>query len=290
METNISDINNLDADALLPPHKRLLAGLKKHVPEAHSPAPPTSCGTDNDYDIRLNSLMRAYLSNPNLSNKEIAEASKHTAIKAAEIAEAKRANAEQKAAKAAKAVAAAKSALELVATLEDEAAKKDKRLKKNKTKKHVHVQELYDTDKGGNSNCGSDEEVARNLHRAINSSPRILKSPIGHKRKKMRVDTEGYVKEIDKVDLDNGNSKTGQVSLEKDGFAEPLNGLGKKKGRIKQKTLSLSVCSFRDQTSPKDEVKSCVGTSGNGLMPVETWKCQEHRAPECVSQNKVMQL
>ncbi|GFP82250.1 hypothetical protein PHJA_000368200 [Phtheirospermum japonicum] len=292
MEANTCDINHLEADVLLPPHKRLLAGLKK----------PTSCGADSEYDIRLNNLLLAHLSNPNLSNKEIAEASKRAAIEAAKIAEAKRANAEQKAAKAAKAVAAAKSALELVATLEDEAAKKDKCLKKNKAKKHVHVQELYDTDKGGNSTCGADEEMARNLHRAINSSPRILKSPTGHKRKKMTVDTEGYVKEIetitvdlnsskrDKVDLDNGNGKSSRVGLEKDEFSEPLNGLGKKRGRIKQKKLSLSVCSFRDQTSPKDEVRSCVETSDNGLMPVETWKCQEFRAPACVSQNKVMQL
>ncbi|KAL3653550.1 hypothetical protein CASFOL_003231 [Castilleja foliolosa] len=273
METKKCDINHLDADALLPPHKRLLAGLKKHVPEAHSLAPPTSCGADYTYDIHLNNLLQAHLSNPNLSNKEIAESSKLAAIKAAEIAETKRANAEQKAAKAAKAVSAAKSALALVATLEDEAAK-----------------ELNDMDKGDNSNCGADEEMARNLHRAIKNSTSILKSPVGHKPKKMKVDTEGCVKEIDKVDLDNVNGKMGRVSLEKDGFSEPLNGLGKKKGRVKKKKLSLSICSFRDQTSPKDELKSCVGTSDNGTMPVETWKCKEFRTPARVSQNEVMQL
>ncbi|KAK6155667.1 hypothetical protein DH2020_009915 [Rehmannia glutinosa] len=145
------------------------------------------------------------------------------------------------------------------------------------------------------------------------------------------VDTEGPIKVIDmimvdlnsskhdrddKVILDNGDG----LNLEnddsrvtpRDKISESLDSIGKKRGRIKQKKLPLSICSFRDQTSPKEGLKSpgmplsedtnrtaagnrplsSAGTSGNSLMPVERtsmWKCQEFRAPACVSQNKVMQ-
>jgi hypothetical protein len=34
MDANICDVNHLDADVLLPPRKRLLAGLKKQSSEA----------------------------------------------------------------------------------------------------------------------------------------------------------------------------------------------------------------------------------------------------------------
>ncbi|KAI3458113.1 hypothetical protein Pfo_014776 [Paulownia fortunei] len=378
MEMTTCDVNHLDADALLPPRKRLLAGLKKQSSDANSPAPSTSRSAESEYDTRLNNLLRSHLSNPNLSNEEIVEASRHAAIKAAKVAEAARANAEQKAAKAAKAVAAAKSALDLVATLSEEAANKDKCQKKNRMKKHVPVQALYNKNKG-NSNCRTDEELARKLHRAINSSPRILKNSPGsdsknHKHKKLKgsassgrtsiynavptgegnrpfiatsnsngvgeVDTEGPVKEIDmimvdlntskhdrddEVSLDSGegsrpsrsdrlNLENGEVGvLSKDKFSESLDGFGKKRGRIKQKKLPLSICSFRDQTSPKEELKPrgmpqsedstkgtavgnqplfSVGASGSSLMPVERpsmWKCQAFKAPTCVTQNKVMQ-
>lgn len=76
----------------------------------------------------------------------------------------------------------------------------------------------------------------------------------------------------------------------------------KKKGRLKQKKLPLSICSFRDQASPKEDLKSKSSssfdeninkgtTSNNPIFPLERpmWKCQTFKAPTCVEQNKVMQ-
>ncbi|KAL0400716.1 UNVERIFIED_CONTAM: hypothetical protein Slati_4101500 [Sesamum latifolium] len=348
METNRCDVNHLDADALLPPRKRLLAGLKRQSSDVNSCAPSTSRSAEIEYDTRLNNLLRGC-----------------------------KGWAEQKAAKAAKAMAAAKTALDLVATLE-EAASKEKCLKANKMKKHVPVQALYNKNKG-KSNCRTDEELARKLHQSINSSPRILKNSSGsdsknHKRTRLKtsassgrtsicsgippgegnhpsintsngyrvveVDTEGPVKVIDTIMVDlntinpdrddgirseNGEgwqpSKTDQLKLQngevgvpsKDKSPESLDSFGKKRGRIKQKKLPLSICSFRDQTSPKEELKSQgmpqskdnssktavsnqpvfpIATSGNSLMPIERtpmWKCQAFKAPACFTQNKVMQ-
>ncbi|KAK4436278.1 hypothetical protein Salat_0791500 [Sesamum alatum] len=380
METNTCNVNNLDSDALLPPRKRLLAGLKRQNSDVNSPPPfplsPNCAGSKND---ACNNIYRSQLSNPNLSSEEIVEASRIAAIEAAKVAEAARANAEEKAAKAAKAVAAAKSALELVATLSEEASNKEKGLRKNKMKKHVPVETLYNKNKG-NSNCRTDEELARKLHQAINSSPRILKNASGsdtknHKHKRLKssaaserpsissgvpvaegnrpssatsngnvvvgeTDNEGSIKKIDMImvdlntsksdkgdqlKLDNGEGrrvpgKSDQVKsgnrevealLSKDKFAESLESFGKKRGRIKQKKLPLSICSFRD--GPKEELKSqgmlqlednavrtavgnqplfSMGPSSSSLMPVDKtsmWKCQSFKAPACVKQNKVMQ-
>lgn len=368
METNTCNVNHLDADAHLPPRKRLLAGLKRQNSDVNSPAPSTPSSAGSESDVRLNNALRSQLSNPSLSNEEIVEASRIAAMKAAKVAEAARANAEEKAAKAAKAVAAAKSALDLVAILSDETSIKERFLKKNKMKKHVTVEALYNKNKGS-TNCRTDEELARNLHRVINSSPRILKNTSGsdvknHRHKRLKssaasgrtsitsgdpvgegdgpsaaksngngvvgeVDAGSSVKKIDvimvdlnaskhdngdQLKLDNGEgsrlSKTERLKLD-DG--EVLDSFGKKRGRIKQKKLPLSICSFKDQTSLKEEVKPegvqlsegnavktgadnqplfSMGPSSNGLMPVERapmWKCQSFKAPACVKQNKVMQ-
>ncbi|PIN20291.1 hypothetical protein CDL12_07025 [Handroanthus impetiginosus] len=357
METNKCNVNHLDTDALLPPRKRLLAGLKRQNSDVNSPAPSTPSSVVRENAAHLNNVSRAHLSNPNLSNEEIVEASRIAAIEAAKVAEAARANAEDKAAKAAKAVAAAKSALELVATL-SEAANKEKYQKRNKMKKHVTVEALYNKNKG-NTNYRKDEELARRLHRDINSSPRILKNSPGsdtknHKHKRMKnsafsgrtdicggvpvgegsrpstatsnennnivgeAESEGYIKKIDTImvdlntstpnkgdqlKLDNGEgfrpSKADRPNLEnseaealpsKDKFTESLDSFGRKRGRIKQKKLPLSICSFRDQTGPKEEMKH----QGNQpMLPVERpsmWKCQSFKALACVNkQNKVMQ-
>ncbi|XP_021300984.1 uncharacterized protein LOC110429329 [Herrania umbratica] len=205
MEANICDINHLDADVLLPPRKRLLAGFKKQASNANgssdqptvassssslpSPSPsPSPSTSSSDVNTHLNNLLSSHINNPNLSPEEILEASRAAAIAAAKAAEAARAAAEEKAAIAAKAVAAAKSALDLVAALSEETVSKDRYLKKNKLKKHVPVQLLYKKHQPIENNR-TDEELAHRLHRAINSSPRILKnSPTsewkGHRHKR----------------------------------------------------------------------------------------------------------
>ena len=206
MEANIWDVNHLDADVVLPPRKRLLAGLKKHSSDgdsslqlslAASPASasasastPQSSPSSNEFSARLSNLLSSH--NADLSPEEILEASKSAATAALKAAEAARAAAEDKAAIAAKAVAAAKSALDLVACFPEESVK-ERHLKKNKLKKHVPVQLLY-TKYQPIENCNKDEELARKLHRAINSSPRITKNSSGsdskdHKHKKPKIST-----------------------------------------------------------------------------------------------------
>ncbi|KZV41024.1 hypothetical protein F511_14000 [Dorcoceras hygrometricum] len=372
---NACDATDLDADALLPPRKRLLAGLKRQSSDVNFPVMSNSSNAGSEFDVHLNHLLGSQLSNPNTTIEEIVEASRHAATEAAKIAGIARANAEDKAAKAAKAVAAAKNALELVATLSEEASKKEHRLKKNKLKKHIPVESLYSKIKG-KTNCRADEELARNLHRSINSSPRISKSlPSSdaktHKHKKIKssacyekthilggglvgegnrpsiaistgnciqgeVSTKGPVKEIEetRVDLNTPRSdKVGKPTLfhreeshpsttdrtklehreievlnSKDKVADTFDGFGKKRGRVKQKKLPLSICSFRDKTGPKEwqkskglrqsEDNSSGVAAGNrptfpdSLIPVErtsVWKCQAFKAPACVKQNKVIQ-
>ncbi|KAL3650515.1 hypothetical protein CASFOL_006918 [Castilleja foliolosa] len=317
--------NHLEADALLPPRKRLLAGLKRQTSDVNSPSP-----SKNDTCPNKNNLFLSELSNSNLSIEEIVEASRISAIEATKIAEAARAKAEEKATKAAKAFTAAKNALDLVATLSDEMDKKEKCVKNNKMKKRVTVEELYNSKHKGNSNSRTDEEVARNLHSAINSSPRILKnsdkkSHNMHKKMKSSVfsgranicgeisnNGNGVVGYLDaevlntskpdkSEDLDNGErGRAGKTETIKLGNSEVLESYGRKRGRIKQKKLPLSICSFRDQTGPREELKSNGSnqdsfSSGRNLMPGERastslWKCQSLKAPTCVKQNKVMQL
>ncbi|GMI86303.1 hypothetical protein like AT4G35510 [Hibiscus trionum] len=194
MEANICDINHLDADVLLPPRKRLLAGFKKQASNANgasdqptvasssssppaspspSPSSPSPSTSSSDVNGHLkNLLMSSHLYNPNLSPEEIFEASRAAAASAAKAAETARAAAEEKAAIAAKAIAAAKDALDIVAKFSEDT---DRRLKKNKLKKHVPVQLLYKRHEPVES-PRTDEELARKLHRAINSSPRISKN------------------------------------------------------------------------------------------------------------------
>ncbi|KAJ7944046.1 PHD finger-like protein [Quillaja saponaria] len=202
---NVCDINHLDTDVLLPPRKRLLAGLKKQTLDSQAVSHPylvaSSCATvsvdasspssslDN-FNTCLKNLVSSHLNNANLSPEQIVEASNSAAIAAVKGAQAARASAEEKAAIAAKAVAAAKSALDLVASFSEEVYSKERYLKKNKLKKHLPVQLLYKKYQPIEKNR-TDEELAHKLHRAINSSPRISKNSSnsdlkGHKHKKLK--------------------------------------------------------------------------------------------------------
>ncbi|KAK1589595.1 hypothetical protein Q3G72_035595 [Acer saccharum] len=195
MEANICDINHIDADVLLPPRKRLLAGYKKqssdangnydggsHQPmDASSSSPPSSSSSEF---ARLNNL----LNSSNLSNEEIAKLAKSAATAASKAAQEARAAAEEKAAIATKAITAVKNALALVDSFNEEPASKEKSPRKNKLKKHVPVQLLYKKPQTA-EDSNTDEELARRLHRAMNSSPRITKNVSsseakGHKQKK----------------------------------------------------------------------------------------------------------
>ncbi|XP_057958749.1 uncharacterized protein LOC131151525 [Malania oleifera] len=363
MEANVCDINRLEGDVLLPPRKRLLAGLKKQNPNGKSHILSVFPTASSEFNTRLNNLLSSHLNDPNLSTEDIAEASKSAAVAAVKVAEAARAAAEEKAAVAAKAVAAAKSALELVASFSEEAASKERHLKRNKLKKQVPVQLLYRKHEQVEGRS-TDEELARKLHRDMNSSPRISKNCSSsdwknnkHKKpktinmvEKTRVpngsivlersssstcnghavegmaDSEGSIREVYTVKTNQKGLKSKKANkLEinireveaghsKEKISEILDDactVGKKRGRIKLKKLPLSICTFRDQANPKEEMKArhsplteenrgksaggnesllSVESSASGVMPIEAasvWKCQEFKAPECVKQNKI---
>lgn len=389
MDAN-EETNHLDSDALLPPRKRLLAGLKKQScsestsqSQENNPSPspspsPVSPNPLSEFNVRLNNLLTSYKNGSNMSPEEIAKAAGLAAEVAAKAAENARASAEEKAAIAAKAVAAAKNALDLVASISEETStsRDDRHLRKNKLKKHVPVQLLYKKNQPV-ENCGTDEELARRLHRAMNSSPRISKHSPGssdsknHKHKKLKIsppnekngigigillrdghnngivhgngklplecngdaieegiDCEGSNEEtytdkmddkasksskLDEVEVDSGEA---QSSHSKEKAFEPSEDTcinGRKRGRIKQKKLSLSICSFKDQANPKEEVnltnslltraradKSTarhvsllpIESSSDNVTPIEvapTWKCQDFKVSQCINQDKVVQ-
>lgn len=325
MEGNAYNINDLDSDVLLPPRKRLLAGLKKQIDV--SPCIPSSPVYDNmgfEFDIRLNNLLKFHSDDCNRSIEEIVEASRVAAAEAVKLAKAARAIADEKAAKAAEAMAAAKSAIKLVDTFSDEVMGRDKYSKKNKMKKHVPVQTLYNKYKG-TKNCRMDEDLARTLSRTINSAPRIsknstsdsknhkykrlkssspsedakhqngstswegnrpstsngIKGPNGPSQKKDLTRVELSTAKFNKADLrkmENGeSSKSSKADCLKteNGQGEPMNSkekfeespddkcnIGKKKGRMKQKKLPLTL---KDKVNHKKDMNSNRSSSATAI-------------------------
>lgn len=291
---------NLDADARLPPRKRLLAGLKKQNGDGSSPSSPL-LSMSTEMSNRLRDLLNNNLNGCNGLSEEIVDASRSAALAAAEVAAAAKAAAEEKAAVAVKAVAAAKTALELVAAFSAKKSRKDRGVWDDKTKKHVPVQVLYRKKRKRGDKNETDEELARKLHRVINSSPRILKSssssdPKFHNhrkhRKKLKFETAtnsngggklSYTPET-KIDQDDtvrgGNmgqledkalecTKTDGLEMKSvhtnadaeaghltDQALEDSVRTNRKRGRIKQKKLSLSLCTVRDRENTKEDPKS----------------------------------
>lgn len=306
MEANICDVNRLDSDVLLPPRKRLLACLKKQNSDINgSPNPPSTCTPLSKLDTRISYLLRAHLSTDNPSQEEIVEASRSAAEVAVKVAMAARALAEEKAVIASKAMAAAKKALELVAIVDDQEtpSSPEQNSKKNK---HVEVQMLYNNKKprleNGKTN---DEELARKLHQAINSSPRISKSGVpvphdlkGHKHKKVsengRISNGGIIGEGISISPSTNDKELENMTNSKMENGDPSS-FGRKRGRMKQKKLPLSICHDRDQSNPKEDHTSKSSLSvgpppGSNVVERNLWKCQAFKATTCVKQNKVMQL
>ncbi|CAN1215556.1 hypothetical protein LINPERPRIM_LOCUS281 [Linum perenne] len=275
MDANICDINHLDADVLLPPRKRLLAGFKKQTFDAAGgvvappPSPPST-----QFQCSLGDLVSGHFNgHRNLSPEQIVDASRSAADTAVKAAEAARAAAQDKATTAAKAVLAAKEALALVASF-SEVVDRERHIRKNKLKKHVQVQLLYKKHQPvEHRDKGDDEELARRLHRVMNSSPRISRNPSegkGNKNKKLKASPtsadKGKVSNgrmvFDELLCAGGHEVAGQ--LESDGAessqwrdklkvsGDVMVSPGKKRGRLKMKKLPLSFCNARDQASPKE--------------------------------------
>ncbi|KAI3824237.1 hypothetical protein L1987_05687 [Smallanthus sonchifolius] len=311
MEGNACGVNHLDSDVLLPPRKRLLACLKRQNSDANGNSnsnlnlyAPSTCNSLDQIDTRISCLLKAHLSSENPSQEEIVAASRTAAEVAVKVAMAARAAAQEKAVIAAKAMAAAKKALELVASVDDGQellSLAEQQVKKHKSKKQVDVQMLYENRNPGVENGKTnDEELARKLHHAINSSPRISKGGApsdvkSHKHKKLKTSENGrlsngsIVGENEKEVENMTKSNMGNGSKAKSGDEDNTT-FGRKRGRMKQKKLPLSICHDKAQATPKEDVTSrsplSVGPSAGGPL----WKCQAFKAPACVKQNKVMQL
>nr|XP_043607011.1 uncharacterized protein LOC122578998 [Erigeron canadensis] len=327
MESNVCDVNRLDSDVLLPPRKRLLAGLKKQNGDVNGNGNGNVNGYGNgngngnsvldELDSRISYLLKAHLSNDNPSEEEIVAASRAAAEVAVKVALTARAAAQEKAVIAAKAMAAAKKALEVVATLDGDQAvggSVEERMRKNKSIKQVELQVLYNnkTPKLDSNGKANDEEVARKLHQAINSSPRITKGGVpsdvkSPKQKKLKSSiffgndriSNGSIPgvKISPSSNDKEVENTTKLIIENEPKAksgdEDITTLGRKRGRMKQKKLPLSICHDRDQATLKEDgsLRSplSAGPSANSVERGTLWKCQSFKAPACVKQNKVMQ-
>ncbi|WVZ78378.1 hypothetical protein U9M48_026100 [Paspalum notatum var. saurae] len=176
-----------DLNTHLPPRKRLLAGLRTAAPacDAAEPELLPSPLASGDLAARLREM--ALAANASASSpEEMIEVARVAAAAAADAAVAARAAAAEKAAVAAKARAAARAAMEFLDSFSraGAASRNALQFKVKSRKKHVQVKMLYrpngtvagDAPKPRRRKQ-SDEEIARNLHRAMNSSPRI--SPTG---------------------------------------------------------------------------------------------------------------
>lgn len=254
METNLCDINHLDSNVLLPPRKRLLACLKKQNLDGNFNN--SSTFHDTVFEARANSLMNFRMGNPNLSLEEAVESSRRAATSAHELAVRARAVAVEKSEIAARAMAAAKRALDLAASISEDEENKERYLKKNR------IQTLYNK-KRAIDKSRTDEELARNLHRAMNSSPRIsTRSPGPSTRnKRLKFNGNGFVDEspwkFDKMEVvENGDvARSSHVDENKLESLADADRTCREKGKTKQKKLLLSICSFRGRLNPEEEMK-----------------------------------
>ncbi|VAI63849.1 uncharacterized protein LOC119325744 [Triticum dicoccoides] len=184
-----------DLNTHLPPRKRLLAGLRTAA--AASPCDAARLEAAPEPPLLLPDGLAARLRAmpPASTQQEIIQAAQRAADAAADAAAAARAAAVDKAAVAARARAAARAAMEFLDSLCIAGASRNgiQLLKPKSKKKHVQVKLLYRPPssngraiEGAEDAVGgdvtprphrrrreSDEEVARKLHRVMNSSPRI---------------------------------------------------------------------------------------------------------------------
>ncbi|KAL6873970.1 hypothetical protein ACP4OV_014052 [Aristida adscensionis] len=175
-----------DLNTHLPPRKRLLAGLRTAATACDAEPPPPPGAAGGDLAARLREMARAATASSS-SPEEMIEEARAAAAAAADAAQAARAAAAEKAAVAAKARAAARAAMEFLDSISGaHASRNGLQFKMKSRKKHVQVKLLYKPNgrvegRGGAMGDApkprrrreSDEDVARKLHRSMNSSPRI---------------------------------------------------------------------------------------------------------------------
>lgn len=159
----------------------------------------------------------------------------------------------------------------------------------------------------------SDSDTLMHKHKKLKSSvfsnqPSMVTS--NGNRVVSGVETEDPIKEIDMIMVDLNLSKseknkqpgaskgeecrpikTHHLKLKngeaeslplKNSFSKSLDSISKKRGRIKQKKLPLSICNIRDQTIPKEKPNLMT------LEEASTWKCLAFKTTASLKQNKVM--
>ncbi|KAJ0966762.1 hypothetical protein J5N97_023679 [Dioscorea zingiberensis] len=309
-------MDSLDINTRLPPRKRLLAGLRKENSDFVFLIPSSS----------IFDHLRSVVNSGNSSPEEIMEASKLAALAAAEAAAFAKATALEKAAAAVKARDVAKDALELLASIsETEIHNKGCMSRMKSKKKHVPIKLLY-KNKQSARRGETDEELAKRLHRAINSSPRISNNP--HKKLE-GLDKDGKLPGInemvtqlpvDKLDEETiicSNAHFFQKEEESNcSMGKSVHGSKavipvSRKAKIKRKKLLLSQCDIKDQR-PKQKLVSKVKVSTEQEIPyseaknlhftdtknsngvkVSTkissmWKCKKLKVSHCSSDGKIL--
>lgn len=268
-----------DLATRLPPRKRLLAGLKNPNPNIDLELPAQLTSTETGFRIR------EIINSHNLPPEEAIHSLKSIALAASEAAAAARIVAMEKAAVAKKAKENAKKALELLDSLSS--GKKNERKVRGRPKlkkKKVSMEVLCNAEESANRSRDrkkvmqltssesrvrvSDEEVAKKLHRSMNSSPRISTC----KEKVIvcaKTDEEGN----EKCPMERPRVKRKRLFLNRVDERETK--------RLKPKT-SFVDCreKIENQNSSKD------GSNSNKLTSV--WRCIKFKTSKCASDTKIL--
>ncbi|PAN22243.1 hypothetical protein PAHAL_4G005600 [Panicum hallii] len=253
-----------DLNTHLPPRKRLLAGLRTAATACDAADPLPSPLASGDLAARLREMALAANASGS-SPEEMIEAARAAAEAAADAAAAARAAAAEKAAVAAKARAAARAAMEFLDSFSRTGASRNGlQFKVKSRKKHVQVKMLYRP----NGTLGdapkprrrkqSDEEIARNLHRAMNSSPRI--SHTGPPKRPRGTVGDGK----DGAAPGDGNGEGGGNACNGSSTHAPIEaGGGLPNGCSEGKSSETTVPLFKHEDRGDDPSKHAAKSSGN---------------------------
>ncbi|KAJ3677168.1 hypothetical protein LUZ60_002892 [Juncus effusus] len=254
-----------DLTTRLPPRKRLLAGLKNPNPNFELEIPIRLASSE------IGSRLREIINAPNLSPQEAIEALKSIALAASETAAKARQIAMEKASIADKEKENAQNALEYLDSISEN--KNGRRVRGSASRVRAKTR-VSDTD----------EEIAKRLHRTMNSSPRICKE------KKRSMSCDFADRSSEKTESFEGENEI----LPKENFHE---GNGRKV-RIKRKRVLLNqfedgeteskkrkhTNNFVDCNERKGDSNSNNGLNENKLTSV--WRCIKFKTSKCSSDPK----
>ncbi|CAL9072341.1 unnamed protein product [Musa textilis] len=273
-------MESFDAITHLPPRKRLLAELRRENSEFDF-LPPVPC-VSGDLGARL----RDIINSPSSTLEEIVKVSKSVALAAAEISATARNNAVEKAAAATKAKAAAKSALLYLDSVTRK-SRKGYHTRAKVRKKQVPIKLLYKNSYSVGSQK-TDEELARKLHLAMNSSPRIsdnkAKNSFGKEvvcnsdaicienshvlhHEGVRMNDKCFIDKSEGKDVIRRKEEVSSNCTEKQQDGSKFRSLaGGRKVRIKQKKLPLSQYDVRGKAELKRPLANHYSFTGESKL------------------------